>query len=354
MVKMETVFISNLKVFLDTAAEEMKLYVPERNGEHFIYNQYNPSGQKQVDFNNIRACTPVKEFLFPVRELAAVMPGPFEPEEIRPFAVFGLKDCDICSMVILDKVFMEEEFEDPLYIARRQKMFVISTDCTEPGGSCFCNLFDGRGFAESGFDLNVSEIKDGFIIEIGSSKGKDFVDRHSELFGEVPEALLSQREKNRNKTQKQLEQQNAGLQFDRPIREIVESSQDAEVYDEEAKRCIECQACTRVCPTCHCFYLYDEKQQDYFTKMKMWDSCMRFGYAAVAGGANPNKVLGERLKHRLMHKFVHSLDRYGIPMCVGCGRCVDACAGDIDLWKVLEKLSEEAAGKHSSRTKAGK
>lgn len=28
-----------------------------------------------------------------------------------------------------------------------------------------------------------------------------------------------------------------------------------------------------------------------------------------------------------MHKFVYFLDRYGINMCVGCGRCVDAEAG---------------------------
>ena len=345
MAKMETVFISNLKAFLDTVAEEMELYVPEKTGEHFVYNRYDSSEQKQADFNNIRACTPVKEFLFPLRELASVMPGPFEPDQIRPFAIFGLKDCDIRSMAILDKVFMEEEFEDSLYIARRRKMFVISTDCTEPGQSCFCNLFDGRGFAESGFDLNVSEIKDGFIIDIGSSKGRDFVDRHSELFGEVPAALLSQRDENRTDTQKQLEQQNAGLRPDRPIREIVESSQEAEVYDEEAKKCIECQACTRVCPTCHCFYLYDDKQKDYFTKMKIWDSCMRYSYAAVAGGANPRKTLGDRLKHRLLHKFVYFPDRYGINMCVGCGRCVDADAGGIDLRQILKKLSEEAKSK---------
>jgi len=342
---METVFLSNLKMFLDTAVKEMELYVPERSGEHFIYNQYDSSGQKQANFNNIRACTPVKEFLFPVRELVATYPNEFEPEDIKPFAVFGLKECDLHSMEIIDKVFAEEDFKDQFYLKRRENMFIISTDCYEPGQTCFCNVFEGRGFAGKGFDMNVSKVRDGFIIETGSSKGKDFVDRHSELFGEVPAVLLSQRDENRANTQKQLEQQNAGLRFDRPIREIVESSQEAEVYDEEAKRCIECQACTRVCPTCHCFYLYDEKQQDYFTKMKMWDSCMRYSYAAVAGGANPRKVLGDRLKHRLLHKFVYFLDRYGIDMCVGCGRCVDADAGGIDLREILKKLCEEAKSK---------
>ena len=72
---------------------------------------------------------------------------------------------------------------------------------------------------------------------------------------------------------------------------------------------------------------------------------MRFTYAAVAGGANPNKVLGDRMKHRLMHKFVHFLDRYGVNMCVGCGRCVDADAGGRDLRDILKRLSEESKRK---------
>jgi hypothetical protein len=79
--------------------------------------------------------------------------------------------------------------------------------------------------------------------------------------------------------------------------------------------------------------------------MKIWDSCMRFTYAAVAGGANPNKVLGDRMRHRLMHKFVHFVQRYGVNMCVGCGRCVDADAGGMDLREILKILSVEAKGK---------
>ena len=81
----------------------------------------------------------------------------------------------------------------------------------------------------------------------------------------------------------------------------------------------------------------------------MWDSCMRLDYAKVAGGANPRKMLGERLKHRLMHKFAYFLDRYGINMCVGCGRCVDADAGKIDIREILKKLNEELNAKQGAR-----
>ncbi len=351
---MQTVFISELKPFLDAVAEDMDLYVPKNAGTHYVYNRYDPAAEAPVEFNNIRTCTPIKEFLFPLRELAAVFPEPLEPKDIKPFAVFGLKDCDLRSIEILDKVFTEEEFEDPFYTARREKMFIISSDCSEPAESCFCTILDGRPFAQSGFDLNISQVKDGFIIEVGPQKGKDFIEKHSQLFTETGEALLSEREENRAGTQKQLEQNNAELKFDTSIKEIVENSQDSEVFDFEAQNCIECQACTRVCPTCHCFYLYDTKREDYFGKMKMWDSCMRLAYAEVAGGANPRKVLGDRIKHRLMHKFSYFLDRYGIDMCVGCGRCVDAEAGGVDIREILKKLNEELKGKDKTKAKVAK
>lgn len=351
---MENIFISELKPLLDAVAEQMELYVPKKMQQHYVFNRYDPTAETAGQFSNIRTCTPVKEFLFPLRELAAAFPEPFEPAEIEPFAVFGLKQCDLRSLEILDKVFLEDEFEDPFYVARRQKMFIISSDCFDPGESCFCNVLGGQPFAQSGFDLNVSQVKGGFIVEVGSQKGKDFVQKRSELFEAVPDGALAERDSNRDQTHRQLEQNNVDLKLDAPVGDIVGASHDSDVYDEEAKTCVECQACTRVCPTCHCFYLYDTKQKDYFGKMKMWDSCMRLAYAQVAGGANPRKVLGDRLRHRLMHKFSYFLDRYGIDMCVGCGRCVDAEAGEVDIRVVLKKLNEELKDKGKKKAEVAK
>jgi len=353
---MEAVFISKLKPFLDSVAENMDVYVPKKVGKHFVYSKYGPTSDSAVEFNDIRSCMPVKEFLLPMREQVAALPQPVEPEEVKPFAVFGLKECDLCSIKILDKVFAnaEDDFVDPFYTVRREKMFIICSDCNQAGGSCFCNLFSGLGFASDGFDLNVSEIKDGFIIEPGSQKGKDFIERYSELFASVPTNLLAERDENRARVQKQLEQNNTDLQLNASLKEIVQDNQESEIFDIEAKNCIECQACTRVCPTCHCFYIYDTKQKDYFAKMKMWDSCMRQAYAAVAGGENPNKILGDRIKHRFLHKFVYFFERYGIDMCVGCGRCVDADAGGIDIRKVLKRLREEPKDKQKKHVKAAK
>jgi sulfhydrogenase subunit beta (sulfur reductase) len=347
----EAVFVSKLCAMLDALAEKMDVYVPVKVSKHIVFKKYDPKNSQMTEFNAVRACTPVKEFLFPLRELASTTQAQPEIATVKPFAVFGLKDCDVKSITILDKVFGEDEFIDPLYMARREKMFIVSSDCTNPAESCFCSLFEGKGFTEKGFDLNVSPIKGGFIVDIGSRKGREFVESNNVLFADVPASLLEERDANRKNVRYQLEKQNAEFIPAALLPEIVEKTQDSEIYDEIAKDCIECQACTRVCPTCHCFYLYDDKQKDYFTKMKIWDSCMRYGYAMVAGGANPNKVLGERMKHRLMHKFVYFLERYGVNMCVGCGRCIDADAGGIDLRQLLKNLSEEANTQKTERIK---
>jgi len=351
---METVFISKLKVLLDAVAQKMDLYVPRQAGAHWVYEAYTADTPHSPEFNDIRVCTPVKEFLFPLRELAAVFPEPMEVGNVKPFALFGLKACDLRSMEILDKVFGEEEFEDPLYVVRREKMFVISSDCSQPGESCFCNILEGKPYAETGFDLNVSPVADGFIVHAGSSRGRSFLSTHAKLFGDVPDALLAERDRLRAGVCKQLDEANAGYRLEAPVKEIVEGRYDSDVFDEEARTCVECQGCTRVCPTCHCFYLYDTKEKDYFAKMKMWDSCMRAGYAEVAGGANPRKMLGDRLRHRLMHKFAYFLDRYGIDMCVGCGRCVDAETGDVDIRVVLKRLNDELLDKGPEVVKARK
>lgn len=346
---METVFTNELKPFLDAVTEQMELYVPRKSNEHYIYIKYDPSSEKMADFNNIRTCTPIKEFLFPLCELAAVFPEPVEPEKVEPFAVFGLKDCDLRSIEILDKVFLEDEFRDQSYVARRENMFIISSDCFEPGQSCCCTLFGGQNYAEKGFDLNVAQVKAGFIIEAGSDKGEKFLQEHKDIFAAVPSGALAERDSIREKTRRQLEENNTEYNLDELVNEVMEKGEDSEVFDMESQKCVECQACTRVCPTCHCFYLYDTKQKDYFAKMKMWDSCMRLAYAEVAGGANPRKMLGDRIKHRLMHKFSYFFDRYGINMCVGCGRCIDADSHKMDIRVVLKKLNEELKDKPKAK-----
>lgn len=347
---METVFVSQLKTLFDLVADTLPLYVPLRQGDHYFFARYDPAQGTKADFNELRPCSTAKEFLFPLREMAAVFPQPPDSdEEISPYAVFGLKSCDLRSLEILDRVFREDEFQDPGYVKRREAMLILSSDCVNPGGNCFCGLLNGQACPAEGFDLNLSQIEDGFLIQVGSDKGRLFIQEHEEKFAEVPHTALQQRDQNRRIAQKQIEDNAREYQPRMPIRELVLNHREAELFEEEAAGCVECQGCTRICPTCHCFYLFDEKRDHYYTKMKIWDSCVRMSFARVAGGENPRKKTADRARHRLLHKFVYFWDRYGINMCVGCGRCIEVCAGDIDLRDMIKRLSENGNQKPGSR-----
>jgi len=160
---METAFISRLKPLLDAVAKTMDVYVPVKVGEYYACRKYDPGGTTEPELNEIRMSPPVKELLFPLRELAAVFPEPIDPQPVKPFAVFGLKTCDLRSMEILDKVFMEKDFEDAFYIARRKMMLTISSDCSSPGESCFCNILAGKHVYVVGGGVGLAPIRSLFL-----------------------------------------------------------------------------------------------------------------------------------------------------------------------------------------------
>ena len=58
------------------------------------------------------------------------------------------------------------------YKARRQQTFVLAVNCTEPGGTCFCNSMGTGPKVGPGFDLALTELDDIFIVEVGSEMGR--------------------------------------------------------------------------------------------------------------------------------------------------------------------------------------
>jgi hypothetical protein len=56
----EAVFVSKLSSLLDALAEKMEVYVPVKVSKHIVFNKYNPENSQMVEFNAVRACTPVK------------------------------------------------------------------------------------------------------------------------------------------------------------------------------------------------------------------------------------------------------------------------------------------------------
>jgi ferredoxin len=267
--------------------------------------------------------------------------------EVRatPAVIVGVRACELRARNYLDAVLLSGDFEDAAYRARREAVTVVACDCVDCTDSCFCTLVGGRPYATEGFDVNLTPVDGGFIAEAATDKGRQWLDRAEGLSEATPEQL-ARRDRLREEMTERVRKQNERFGFSADDQDQPKLPLDAdEAWQTFAADCVECGACTHICPTCHCFYLYDQALgPEQFERIRTWDSCLLSTYHRMAGGANmkltPRPRLYSRLANRVLHKFAYSPEQYGLLGCVGCGRCVDACIGGIDIREVVEELGE--------------
>jgi len=318
------------------------------------FERLDPDKPRPIDVRSPRAPTSIKQFLFPAKERVAVYPSadydwtpPVSGDE--PLVICGLRACDIAAARILDGVFIQDDYVDPFYALRREALRLVTVDCAQPAETCFCTLLDGKPYAEDGFDVNLSPIEGGYVVESGSEKGKEMLVASMKLLTEATDEQLAARDAMRAATEQALAEQNAAYATDRTLEQIAKDATDPAVWVQIASGCVECGACSTVCPTCHCFQLYDQASDDAagpHERMKVWDSCLTASYAKMAGvggmKASPRPELRQRFANRILHKFAWFPENMGCLGCVGCGRCTDACLGERDIRQLFQDLTVQA------------
>ena len=317
---------------------EYRVVVPYRKGEKLYFDDFDPRKEEAIELGGIRQSQPVKSFINPARE--KILNGPRRSS--RPLILAGVKGCDLSSFILQDFVFQKGDVEDPFYTENRNKTIIIANDCTYARETCFCLAMEGAPYPVKYFDLSLSPINDHFSVEVGSEKGNSLVEKFEMFFREGERQDLDITQKSRDEISGQVRDYitKRGTKNTADIRGAVKKSYNLmELWKDFASTCVECGACNLVCPTCHCFLLYDEKPQDGSAKRyRMWDACLYNTFARVAGGANPRKQLHERLRNRFDKKFSFFPEVLNYFACTGCGRCIEACPGDIDLREVLKGL----------------
>ena len=345
----EIFFVDNSKtgLWLERLIKEYPVFSPaEREADScgqpdFSYKRLLNPGD--FSFTPYRPVEPLKSFFTPYLEkVSDYFGGEAVPDTEGPSVIFGIKACDLAAHRVQDYVFLEGVEEDPFYRAKRDGIIMVSGDCPDFKDVCFCLAMGGKPHPEAGFDLNLSPVGGGFLVESGSGKGGELVQKNSDLFVSASEDQLVERDKNRRGTvdrlNKQLDEQDLA-DYDK-LQEIVKSGMEKETWEKFALTCVECGGCNFICDTCHCFLLSDKKEGDKNRKMRLWDSCQYKNFAAVAGGGNPMKTRGERLRNRFLKKFDFFVENMGHPACCGCGRCIEVCPGEIDIREVLKDLEK--------------
>ena len=339
---MELYFInkSNLDKLVKSLYKSYKIFAPAKSGNNRHYKKITDEGLGDSIIGEIRAVEPIKSFYFPARiKIAEYFSKDSPDKEEKPIAIIGAKSCDLASFKIMDYVYAQEPFRDPIYVSKRESGLIISSDCTSYGETCFCVAIGVMPYSMEGFDINLSEIEGGYVAEAGSLKGEKIVKEYFKLF-QSAELYIQKRDLNRKKIKADLLEHvgKSMIPAKDSIQTAFKNKFDSGLWEETSKTCVECGACNIICPACHCFILADQKKEDCFERLRMWDSCLLMSFARVAGGANPRKLLAQRMRNRFDKKFNFFQDTIGRFGCTGCGRCTEACPGKIDIREVLSKL----------------
>ena len=326
------------------------VYLPWRSAKGLRYSLAGEHPAEEVVWGGIRPVDPLKSFFFEPRTRVAVYPSRraevLSPANVADLqrVIGGVKRCDLQSLNVLDKIFLEGDFTDPFYEAARENALIVTTDCSVPSASCSCVLMGLDPFCEEGFDLNVSEVTGGLIVEAGSRRGKEAIETYRGRTREVEAFQLAERDERRRQVREAIMEMSGDFVPEEPYEDLVREAMDSPLWNTCAQACVGCAACTLICPTCHCFFLYDaperkSRAKGKYERTRAWDSCQYAAFARVAGGANPRKSVEERFRHRYLHKFVDIKAAHGMYGCTGCGRCIDVCMGKIDMREVLWELS---------------
>jgi sulfhydrogenase subunit beta (sulfur reductase) len=361
---MQTLYLKekHFPAFLDILAQEYRIFLPRKvDGkkmpcesaipvceDDYILQEYSKDNKEDVLFSDYRTIEPIKAFFFPPKERVAYYFGALESiEKEEKVAVFGVKNCDLFAMKIQDFVFMEGTCKDPFYEKRRKNTLLVSSDCLGFKEVCFCAALDIMPYAQDGFDLNMSPLNAGFLVDVGSSKGREVVERAPSCFLPATDSQIAARQKKRDVFLKKLREHLAfhNIPGKESIPEVVRKGHDSEIWKERVSTCVECGGCNLICDTCHCFLLADEKSAQANERLRMWDACLYPNFAKVAGGANPMKYRYQRLRNRYFKKFDFFPANIDLCACCGCGRCIEVCPAKIDIREVLSSLAKEADAK---------
>lgn len=286
-----------------------------------------------------------KRRLFPPRERlwsAERTQGGFEvrpePPPASRLAFIGVRACELAAIAIQDRVFLPQGGGDPAYAARRGSAFIVAVHCGAPAATCFCASTGSGPRAAGGFDLALTELPGGFVVEVGSPAG-------AEVLADVPHApagdgdwaaALAVTERAAAAQTRALDASDA--------REVFARAFESPRWDHVAARCLGCANCTLVCPTCFCHTVEDvgDLTGDHAERWRRWDSCFSLEFSRLHAGQVRSSPRA-RYRQWLTHKLGYWQDQFGLSGCTGCGRCITWCPPGIDLTEELRALREEAA-----------
>lgn len=259
-------------------------------------------------------------------------------EPHSPYALLGVRACELAAIRVQDRVLLEDKYRDAVYDRLREGAFIIAVQCTQAAATCFCMSMGTGPRAEHGFDLALTEIASSgehrFVVEAGTERG-------SEVLAELETSPVSPEDERAAEAARQGARKQTRKIETEGIKELLYQNFEHPRWDDVAGRCLTCANCTMVCPTCFCTTVEDvtDVTGDHAERWRYWDSCFTLGFSYIHGGNIRNSAKA-RYRQWMTHKLASWIDQFGSSGCVGCGRCITWCPVGIDITEEVRAIGE--------------
>lgn len=270
---------------------------------------------------------PPKEFFFRKKEVLFSFDGnniTVPALEKKEKVIFGIRRCDLNAIKHQDIAFLEGDVEEPFYKAQREGTVLVGYHCPHAYEYCFCGSLKLEDF----HDLMFFDRKDHYLVEVGSEKGREFISRYYDFFIETNDKIT--------------DKDRVIPGADRLDNPDISGLYDHPDWKKGVDLCLSCGACNMLCPTCYCFDVKDELKIDDLKKgdrVRTWAGCQFKEFTRVAGNHVFRDTRESRFKHRIFHQLQWFMEKNGVNLCVGCGRCISGCPTRIDFVDIINEMS---------------
>ncbi len=309
-----------------------------------LFSKIESPEQVLWDFEN--PLPPPKQFVLPQTDPIVRISQNDHRTEVAPIhddrqrVLFNVRPCDVKGIAFLTRMH-EMEPADGSYLRRAENLTVISLACNTPCRLGFCVCSDSGPFLDAGHDVQLTDLGEKYLAEVGSPKGEAVVSEAAGLFDQAGEGEVARRKELEMEARRHFGEETC--HFASAMRRVSTRRVKDALWEQMSDWCLQCGACNFICPTCYCFSVKDRGCNGTWTRCRTWDSCQYAAFTLEASGHNPRAQHGERMKRRFFHKVsAQYYVRDGMAGCVGCGRCIKVCLGATDMPAVVAAIRKGA------------